>query len=99
MSTVPFQDHFTERETLGVSPRMAAVKLTVSGSFVEKISPVFRLCSTGAFSGSGCRAMVALRQRSHNLGLVRREKSHERLGTPWSLEQEPPTGFIRSTAT
>jgi hypothetical protein len=99
MSTVPFQDHFTERETLGISPRMAAVKLTVNGSLIKEISPVSRLCGTGAFFRSGSSVIVAFRQRSHNLGLVRREKSHERLGTPWFLEQEPPTGFIRSTAT
>jgi hypothetical protein len=84
VSAVPFEDHFAKRATLGISPRMAAVKLTVSGSLIEEILPVSRLCSTGAFSRSGSRAIVALRQRSHNLGLVRREKSHERFGTPWS---------------
>jgi hypothetical protein len=67
---------------------MAAVKLAVSGSLIEKISPVFRLCSTGAFSRSGSSVIIAFRQRSHNLGLVRREKSHQRFGTPWSLDQE-----------
>jgi hypothetical protein len=88
VSAMPFEDHFAKRETLGISPRMAAVKLAVSGSLIKEISPVSRLCSAGAFSRSGSRAIVAFRQRSHNLGLVRREKSHERFGSPWSLDQE-----------
>jgi hypothetical protein len=99
LSGVPFEDHFAKRETLGISPRMAAVKFAVSGSLIKEISPVSRLCGTGALSRSGSSVIVALRQRSHNLSLVRREKSHERLGTPWSVDQEPPTGFIRRTAT
>jgi hypothetical protein len=88
VSAVPFEYHFAEGETLGISPRMAAVKFAVSGSLLKEISPVSRLCGTGAFSRSGSSVIVAFRQRSHNLGLVRREKSHERLGTPWSLDQE-----------
>jgi hypothetical protein len=67
---------------------MAAVKLAMSGSLAKEVSPISRLCSTEAFARSGSRAIVAFRQRSHNLGLVRREKSHERFGTPWSLDQE-----------
>jgi hypothetical protein len=88
VSAVPFEDHFAKRETLGISPRMAAAKLAVSGSLIKEVSPVSRLCGTGAFSRSGSRAIVGFPQRSHNLGLVRREKSYERLGTPWSLDQE-----------
>jgi hypothetical protein len=60
----------------------------VSSSLIEKISPVFRLCSTGAFSGNSSRAIVAFRQRSHDFGLVRREEPHDRFGTPWSLDQQ-----------
>jgi hypothetical protein len=53
VSTVPIEDHFAEGETLGISPRIAAVKLTVSGSLIKEISPVSRLCGIGAFSRSG----------------------------------------------
>jgi hypothetical protein len=60
---VPFKDHFAEGEMLGISPRMAAIKLTVSGSLIEKISPVFRLCSTGAFSRSGSHAIASTLRR------------------------------------
>jgi hypothetical protein len=88
VSAVPIEDHFAKRETLGISTRMAAVKLTVSCTLIKEISPVSRLCGTGAFSRSGSRAIVAFRQRSHNLGLVRCEKFYERFGTPWSLDQE-----------
>jgi hypothetical protein len=75
-SAVPFEDHFAKRETLGISPRMAAVKFAVSGSLIKEISPVSRLCGSGAFSRSGSGVIVAFRQRGHDLGLVRREKSH-----------------------
>ena len=89
VSAVPFEDHFAKRETLGISPRMAAVKFALSGSLIKEVSPVSRLCGTGAFSRSGSSVIVAFRQRRHNLGLVRREKSHERLGTPWSRSRQP----------
>jgi hypothetical protein len=96
ISAVPIEDHFAEGETLGISPRMAAVKFAVSGSLIKEISPVSRLCGTGAFSRSGSSAIVAFRQRSHNLVLVHREKSHERFGTPWSPDRSwSPTGFTR----
>jgi hypothetical protein len=88
VSAMPFEDHFAKRETLGISPRMAAVKFAVSGSLIKEISPVSRLCGTGAFSRSGSSVIVAFRQRRHNLGLVRREKFYKRLGMPWSLDQE-----------
>jgi hypothetical protein len=88
VSAMPFEDHFAKRETLGISPRMAAVKFAVNGSLLKEISPISRLCSTGAFSRSGSRAIIAFRQRGHNLGLVRREKFYKRFGTPWSLDQE-----------
>jgi hypothetical protein len=88
VSAMPFEDHFAKRETLGISPRMAAVKFAVSRSLLKEISPVSRLCGTGAFSRSGSSVIVAFRQRSHNLGLVRRQKSYKRFGTPWSLDQE-----------
>jgi hypothetical protein len=88
VSAMPFEDRFAKRETLGISPRMAAVKFAMSGSLIKEISPVSRPCRTGAFSRSGCRAIVAFRQRSQDLGLVRREKFYKRFGTPWSLDQE-----------
>ena len=63
---------------------MAGVKLAMSGSLIKEISPVSRLCGTGAFTRTGSSVIVAFRQRSHNLGLVRREKSYKRFGKPWS---------------
>jgi hypothetical protein len=61
VSTVPLEDHFAKRETLGISPRMAAIKLAMSGSLIKEILPVPRLCGTGAFSRSGSSVIVAFR--------------------------------------
>jgi hypothetical protein len=60
VSAVPLEDHFAKRETLGISPRMAAVKFAVSGSLIKEISPASRLCGTGAFSRSGSSVIVRL---------------------------------------
>jgi hypothetical protein len=39
---------------------MAAVKFAVSGSLIKEISPVSRLCGTGAFSRNGSSVIVRL---------------------------------------
>ena len=88
MSTVPFEDQFAERETAGIGSRIAAVKLAMRGSFIEEISPIFRIWSIGAISRTGSCAIIAFRQRSYHHGFVLGEKSDNRFGTLWSFDEE-----------